>query len=126
MTVSKLKIIQSNIVDAYDKIDDSTINPSYLERKITLLNLITAINLFLKESCSKVEYSLIELNGLEKQLELISKLKNISQLPPDYENMESQILKRKEDILLAINDWEVTTTVNLPEELLTQITSWYE
>lgn len=126
MTVAKLKIIQSNIVDAYDKIDDSTINSSYLERKLTLLNLITAINLFLKESCSKVEYSLIELNGLEKQLELISKLKNISQLPPDYENMESQILKRKEDILLAINDWEVTTTVNLPEELLTQITSWYE
>lgn len=126
MTVSKLKIIQSNIVDAYDKIDDSTINSSYLERKLTLLNLITAINLFLKESCSKVEYSLIELKGLEKQLELISKLKNISQLPPDYENMESQILKRKEDILLAINDWEVTTTVNLPEELLTQITSWYE
>ena len=118
MTVSKLKIILSNITDAYDNITDDFKNHQAFERKLTLLNLATSIKLFLKESSTKYEYSQIELDGINIQLKWLANLRNKGTI--------TQLLKRKEDILLAMNNWETMTTVDLPEEVMTQITSWYD
>lgn len=126
MTVSKLKIILSNITDAYDNITDDFKNHQAFERKLTLLNLATSIKLFLKESSTKYEYSQIELDGINIQLKWIANLRNKGTITPSDINLEAQLLKRKEDILLAMNNWETMTTVDLPEEVMTQITSWYD
>lgn len=126
MTVSKLKIILSNITDAYDNITDDFKNHQAFERKLTLLNLATSIKLFLKESSTKYEYSQIELDGINTQLKWIANLRNKGTITQSDINLEAQLLKRKEDILLAMNNWETMTTVDLPEEVMTQITSWYD
>ena len=126
MTVSKLKIILSNITDAYDNITDDFKNHQVFERKLTLLNLATSIKLFLKESSTKYEYSQIELDGINIQLKWLANLRNKGTITPSDINLEAQLLKRKEDILLAMNNWETMTTVDLPEEVMTQITSWYD
>lgn len=126
MTVSKLKIILSNITDAYDNITDDFKNHQVFERKLTLLNLATSIKLFLKESSTKYEYSRIELDGINIQLKWLANLRNKGTITPSDINLEAQLLKRKEDILLAMNNWETMTTVDLPEEIMTQITSWYD
>lgn len=126
MTVSKLKIILSNITDAYDNITDDFKNHRAFERKLTLLNLATSIKLFLKESSTKYEYSQIELDGINIQLKWLANLRNKGTITPSDINLEAQLLKRKEDILLAMNNWETMTTVDLPEEVMTQITSWYD
>lgn len=126
MTVAKLKIVLSNITDAYNNINDDFKNHESFERKLTLLNLATSIRLFLKEASTKYEYSQIELNGITVQLGWLANLRNKGTITSEDINLEAQLLKRKEDILLAMNDWEVMTTVNLPEELTTQITSWYD
>lgn len=126
MTVSKLKIILSNITDAYDNITDDFKNHQAFERKLTLLNLATSIKLFLKESSTKYEYSQIELDGINIQLKWLANLRNKDTITPSDINLEAQLLKRKEDILLAMNNWETMTTVDLPEEVMTQITSWYD
>lgn len=126
MTVSKLKIILSNITDAYDNITDDFKNHQAFERKLTLLNLATSIKLFLKESSTKYEYSQIELDGINIQLKWIANLRNKGTITQSDINLEAQLLKRKEDILLAMNNWETMTTVDLPEEVMTQITSWYD
>ncbi len=126
MTVSKLKIILSNITDAYDNITDDFKNHQAFERKLTLLNLATSIKLFLKESSTKYEYSQIELDGINIQLKWLANLRNKGTITPSDINLEAQLLKRKEDILLAMNNWETMTTVDLPEEVMTQITSWYD
>ena len=126
MTVAKLKIVLSNITDAYNNINDDFKNHESFERKLTLLNLATSIRLFLKEASTKYEYSQIELDGITIQLSWLANLRNKGTITSEDMNLEAQLLKRKEDILLAMNDWEVMTTVNLPEELTTQITSWYE
>lgn len=126
MTVSKLKIILSNITDAYDNITDDFKNHQAFERKLTLLNLATSIKLFLKESSTKYEYSQIELDGINIQLKWIANLRNKGTITQSDINLEAQLLKRKEDILLAMNNWETMTTVDLPEEIMTQITSWYD
>lgn len=126
MTVSKLKIILSNITDAYDNITDDFKNHQAFERKLTLLNLATSIKLFLKESSTKYEYSQIELDGINIQLKWLANLRNKGTIAPSDINLEAQLLKRKEDILLAMNNWETMTTVDLPEEVMTQITSWYD
>ena len=126
MTVAKLKIVLSNITDAYNNINDDFKNHESFERKLTLLNLATSIRLFLKEASTKYEYSQIELDGITIQLSWLANLRNKGTITSEDINLEAQLLKRKEDILLAMNDWEVMTTVNLPEELTTQITSWYE
>lgn len=126
MTVSKLKIILSNITDAYDNITDDFKNHQAFERKLTLLNLATSIKLFLKESSTKYEYSQIELDGINTQLKWIANLRNKGTITQSDINLEAQLLKRKEDILLAMNNWETMTTVDLPEEIMTQITSWYD
>lgn len=126
MTVSKLKIILSNITDAYDNITDDFKNHPAFERKLTLLNLATSIKLFLKESSTKYEYSQIELDGINIQLKWLANLRNKGTITPSDINLEAQLLKRKEDILLAMNNWETMTTVDLPEEVMTQITSWYD
>lgn len=126
MTVSKLKIILSNITDAYDNITDDFKNHHAFERKLTLLNLATSIKLFLKESSTKYEYSQIELDGINIQLKWLANLRNKGTITPSDINLEAQLLKRKEDILLAMNNWETMTTVDLPEEVMTQITSWYD
>lgn len=125
MTVAKLKIVLSNITDAYNNINDDFKNHESFERKLTLLNLATSIRLFLKEASTKYEYSQIELDGITVQLGWLANLRNKGTITSEDINLEAQLLKRKEDILLAMNDWEVMTTVNLPEELTTQITSWY-
>lgn len=125
MTVAKLKIVLSNITDAYNNINDDFKNHESFERKLTLLNLATSIKLFLKEASTKYEYSQIELDGITVQLGWLANLRNKGAITSEDINLEAQLLKRKEDILLAMNDWEVMTTVNLPEELTTQITSWY-
>lgn len=126
MTVSKLKIILSNITDAYDNITDDFKNHQAFERKLMLLNLATSIKLFLKESSTKYEYSQIELDGINIQLKWLANLRNKGTIAPSDINLEAQLLKRKEDILLAMNNWETMTTVDLPEEVMTQITSWYD
>lgn len=126
MTVSKLKIILSNITDAYDNITDDFKNHQAFERKLTLLNLATSIKLFLKESSTKYEYSQIELDGINIQLKWLANLRNKGTITQSDINLEAQLLKRKEDILLAMNNWETMTTVDLPEEVITQITSWYD
>lgn len=126
MTVSKLNIILSNITDAYDNITDDFKNHQAFERKLTLLNLATSIKLFLKESSTKYEYSQIELDGVNIQLKWLANLRNKGTIAPSDINLEAQLLKRKEDILLAMNNWETMTTVDLPEEVMTQITSWYD
>jgi hypothetical protein len=126
MTVAKLKIVLSNITDAYNSINDDFKNHESFERKLTLLNLATSIRLFLKEASTKYEYSQIELDGITVQLSWLANLRNKGTITSEDINLEAQLLKRKEDILLAMNDWEVMTTVNLPEELTTQITSWYD
>lgn len=126
MTVAKLKIVLSNITDAYNNINDDFKNHESFERKLTLLNLATSIRLFLKEASTKYEYSQIELDGITVQLDWLANLRNKGTITSEDINLEAQLLKRKEDILLAMNDWEVMTTVNLPEELTTQITSWYD
>lgn len=126
MTVSKLKIILSNITDAYDNITDDFKNHLAFERKLTLLNLATSIRLFLKESSTKYEYSQIELDGINIQLKWLANLRNKGTINQSDINLEAQLLKRKEDILLAMNNWETMTTVDLPEEIMTQITSWYD
>ena len=126
MTVAKLKIVLSNITDAYNSINDDFKNHESFERKLTLLNLATSIRLFLKEASTKYEYSQIELDGITVQLGWLANLRNKGTITSEDINLEAQLLKRKEDILLAMNDWEVMTTVNLPEELTTQITSWYD
>lgn len=126
MTVSKLKIILSNITDAYDNITDDFKNHQAFERKLTLLNLATSIKLFLKESSTKYEYSQIELDGINIQLKWLANLRNKGTITQNDINLEAQLLKRKEDILLAMNNWETMTTVDLPEEVMTQITSWYD
>lgn len=126
MTVSKLKIILSNITDAYDNITDDFKNHLAFERKLTLLNLATSIRLFLKESSTKYEYSQIELDGINIQLKWLANLRNKGTITQSDINLEAQLLKRKEDILLAMNNWETMTTVDLPEEVMTQITSWYD
>lgn len=126
MTVSKLKIILSNITDAYDNITNDFKNHQAFERKLTLLNLATSIKLFLKESSTKYEYSQIELDGINIQLKWLANLRNKGTITPSDINLEAQLLKRKEDILLAMNNWETMTTVDLPEEVMTQITSWYD
>ena len=126
MTVSKLKIILSNITDAYDNITDDFKNHQAFERKLTLLNLATSIKLFLKESSTKYEYSQIELDGINIQLKWLANLRNNGTITQNDINLEAQLLKRKEDILLAMNNWETMTTVDLPEEVMTQITSWYD
>lgn len=126
MTVAKLKIVLSNITDAYNNINDDFKNHESFERKLTLLNLATSIRLFLKEASTKYEYSQIELDGITVQLGWLANLRNKGTITSEDINLEAQLLKRKEDILLAMNDWEVMTTVNLPEELTTQITSWYD
>ncbi len=126
MTVSKLKIILSNITDAYDNITDDFKNHQAFERKLTLLNLATSIKLFLKESSTKYEYSQIELDGVNIQLKWLANLRNKGTITQSDINLEAQLLKRKEDILLAMNNWETMTTVDLPEEVMTQITSWYD
>lgn len=126
MTVAKLKIVLSNITDAYNNINDDFKNHESFERKLTLLNLATSIRLFLKEASTKYEYSQIELDGITIQLGWLANLRNKGTITSEDINLEAQLLKRKEDILLAMNDWEVMTTVNLPEELTTQITSWYD
>lgn len=126
MTVSKLKIILSNITDAYDNITDDFKNHQAFERKLTLLNLATSIKLFLKESSTKYEYSQIELDGINIQLKWLANLRNKGTITQSDINLEAQLLKRKEDILLAMNNWETMTTVDLPEEVMTQITSWYD
>ena len=126
MTVAKLKIVLSNITDAYNSINDDFKNHESFERKLTLLNLATSIRLFLKEASTKYEYSQIELDGITIQLSWLANLRNKGTITSKDINLEAQLLKRKEDILLAMNDWEVMTTVNLPEELTTQITSWYD
>jgi hypothetical protein len=126
MTVAKLKIVLSNITDAYNNINDDFKNHESFERKLTLLNLATSIRLFLKEASTKYEYSQIELDGITIQLSWLANLRNKGTITSEDINLEAQLLKRKEDILLAMNDWEVMTTVNLPEELTTQITSWYD
>ena len=126
MTVSKLKIILSNITDAYDNITDDFKNHRAFERKLTLLNLATSIKLFLKESSTKYEYSQIELDGVNIQLKWLANLRNKGTITQSDINLEAQLLKRKEDILLAMNNWETMTTVDLPEEVMTQITSWYD
>lgn len=125
MTVAKLKIVLSNITDAYNNINDDFKNHESFERKLTLLNLATSVKLFLKEASTKYEYSQIELDGITVQLGWLANLRNKGTITSEDINLEAQLLKRKEDILLAMNDWEVMTTVNLPEELTTQITSWY-
>lgn len=125
MTVAKLKIVLSNITDAYNNINDDFKNHESFERKLTLLNLATSVKLFLKEASTKYEYSQIELDGITVQLGWLANLRNKGTIASEDINLEAQLLKRKEDILLAMNDWEVMTTVNLPEELTTQITSWY-
>lgn len=125
MTVAKLKIVLSNITDAYNSINDDFKNHESFERKLTLLNLATSVKLFLKEASTKYEYSQIELDGITVQLGWLANLRNKGTITSEDINLEAQLLKRKEDILLAMNDWEVMTTVNLPEELTTQITSWY-
>lgn len=126
MTVAKLKIVLSNITDAYNNINDDFKNHESFERKLTLLNLATSIRLFLKEASTKYEYSQIELDGITVQLGWLANLRDKGTITSEDINLEAQLLKRKEDILLAMNDWEVMTTVNLPEELTTQITSWYD
>ena len=126
MTISKLKIILSNITDAYDNITDDFKNHQAFERKLTLLNLATSIKLFLKESSIKYEYSQIELDGINIQLKWLANLRNKGTITQDDINLEAQLLKRKEDILLAMNNWETMTTIDLPEEVMTQITSWYD
>ena len=126
MTISKLKIILSNITDAYDNITDDFKNHQSFERKLTLLNLATSIKLFLKESSIKYEYSQIELDGINIQLKWLANLRNKGTITQDDINLEAQLLKRKEDILLAMNNWETMTTIDLPEEVMTQITSWYD
>ncbi len=126
MTVAKLKIVLSNITDAYNNINDDFKNHESFERKLTLLNLATSVKLFLKEASTKYEYSQIELDGITVQLGWLANLRNKGTITSEDINLEAQLLKRKEDILLAMNDWEVMTTVNLPEELTTQITSWYD
>ena len=126
MTVAKLKIVLSNITDAYNNINDDFKNHESFERKLTLLNLATSIRLFLKEASTKYEYSQIELDGITVQLGWLANLRNKGTITSEDINLEAQLLKRKEDIILAMNDWEVMTTVNLPEELTTQITSWYD
>ena len=126
MTVSKLKIILSNITDAYDNITDDFKNHQAFERKLTLLNLATSIKLFLKESSTKYEYSQIELDGINIQLKWLANLRNKGTITQSDINLEAQLLKRKEDILLAMNNWETMTTVDLPEDVMTQVTSWYD
>lgn len=125
MTISKLKIIQKNIEDAYNNISILN-NVDALKRKIELLNLLTTIKLFLKEACFKEEYSLLEIDGIETQLSLISDLRNCGkELGSEHINLESELLKRKEELYLSIHDWESTTQVNLPEDVLSKVTSWY-
>lgn len=125
MTVSKLRIIQKNIEDAYNNISVFK-NFEAFKRKIELLNLITTIKLFLKEACIKEEYTLLEIDGINTQLKLISDIRNSgTEMTSDYINLEKILLKRKEDLELTTHNWETTTIANLPEELLTQITSWY-
>ena len=116
----------SNITDAYDNITDDFKNHLAFERKLTLLNLATSIRLFLKESSTKYEYSQIELDGINIQLKWLANLRNKGTITQSDINLEAQLLKRKEDILLAMNNWETMTTVDLPEEVMTQITSWYD
>ena len=125
MTVSKLRIIQKNIEDAYNNISVLKSFEAF-KRKIELLNLITTIKLFLKEACIKEEYTLLEIDGINAQLKLISDIRNSgTEMTSDYINLEKSLLKRKEDLELTTHNWETTTIANLPEELLTKITSWY-
>ena len=68
----------------------------------------------------------MEIDGIEAQLKLISDIRNSgAEMTSDYINLEKSLLKRKEDLELTTHNWETTTIANLPEELLTQITSWY-
>lgn len=125
MTVAKLRIVQKNIEDAYRNIIDFK-NLDAFKRKLELLNLITTIKLFLKEACVKEEYTLLEIEGIETQLSLLSDLRNSGvEMTSEHLNLEGALLKRKEDLELTVHNWETTTMVDLPEELLTQITSWY-
>ena len=125
MTVAKLRIVQKNIEDAYRNISDFK-NLDAFKRKLELLNLITTIKLFLKEACIKEEYTLLEIEGIETQLSLLSDLRNSGvEMTSEHLNLEGALLKRKEDLELTVHNWETTTMVDLPEELLTQITSWY-
>lgn len=125
MTISKINIILKNITDAYNNIDEYFNSREAFERKVTLLNLATSIKLYLKEACIKREYSNIELYGIEKQLKWLSFIRNKGLMTQDYINLEASLLKRKEDILISLQDWEATTRIDIPEELMTQITSWY-
>ena len=125
MTVAKLRIVQKNIEDAYRNISDFK-NLDAFKRKLELLNLITTIKLFLYEACVREEYTLLEIEGIETQLSLLSDLRNSGvEMTSEHLSLEGALLKRKEDLELTVHNWETTTMVDLPEELMTQITSWY-
>lgn len=122
MTISKLKITLSCIESAYDDLDVK--DQQSFERKMALLNVITSIKLYLKESCQHMEYAQLEIEGINKQLKIIGSAKNNDSIKVDH-NLESFLLKRKEDLLLTVHNIESTTSVELPMELMSQITSWY-
>lgn len=125
MTISKLKIILKNMQDAYDRIDVDFKNRESFERKFLLSNLITSIELYLKEASIKEEYTQIEISGIERQLDFIASICNNGFITEKDLKLEGELLKRKEDLELSILDFETITKIDLPSDLLSKITSWY-
>lgn len=126
MTLAKAETIYAGINDAFNSITFNFKDRSTFERKMELLNLMTAFEMYLKEATYKISVLEIELKSISFQLGMLADIRNAGLFTENDKNLEAEILKRKEDIQLAIVDIKTTTTLDIPEELMIQITSWYK
>ena len=126
MTLAKAEAIYSGINDAYNKITIDFKDRKTFERKLELLNLRTAFKMYLKEATSKIKLLEVELNSVLIQLDMLAEIRNKGFFTDEDSKLEAYLLKRKEDIQLSILDTKTITFLDIPEELMTQISSWYE
>lgn len=126
MTLAKAEIIYDGINDAYNKITIDFKDRKSFERKLELLNLKTAFNMYLMEATTKIKLLEVELNSVCIQLDMLAEIRNKGFFTEEDSKLEAFLLKRKEDIRVSIHELKVETVLDIPEELMTQITSWYE
>lgn len=126
MTLAKAKIVCNNLTDAFNSINLYDVKDKQsIIRKITLCNLITALSLYIKEGSEPLDYMNIELEGIKTQLTFLSVLRNKGFMDKEYEKTEKNLLKKKEDLELSMKDKEDEIILNIPDNLLSKITSWY-
>lgn len=125
MEIQKAEIILKNMQESIDSYDLGSIDSLSYDRFMTIVNLCTSLALYVQEANKKVSYMYTELNGINKQLKAINIARNRNLLSENLMKAEPELLKRKEDLELAINFEKNTTTIELPEGLLSKINSWW-